>query len=48
MKFIIEYTGAFSRSIIKTDELSIFGAIKTYFYMKKLGYFLSPKIKKAK
>lgn len=48
MKFIIEYTGAFSGNIMKTNELSFLNVLKNYRRIKKVGFFGSPKIKMVK
>jgi len=48
MKFIIEYTGAFSGKIMKTDELSFLNALKSYRRIKKVELFGTPKIKMVK
>lgn len=48
MKFIIEYTGAFSGKIMKTDELSFLNILKSYREVRKSKFFVSPKIKMVK
>jgi|GEM_PF-5211202 len=48
MKFIIEYTGSFSGKIMKTNELSLLNALKSYRRIKKVEFFESPKMKRVK
>lgn len=48
MKFIIEYTGSFSENTMKTDELSLFNALKSYHRIKKNRIIWVPQNKNGK